>query len=136
MQRKWEAMNVKYLNNELFKLKHIDPETIESYLKPVRDCIEYERMKQTAIEANLRKADDELNHLRERLLPQPSVDEQKETIETVRDGLSKLVDIDNYKQIESEAEKKARCLSLSAFFNFCSYNLRIMIVVFIVFNCR
>lgn len=118
-RQRWENMNVKRLMKKLLEVKRFDPETIAMHIKPEKDRLAYNNLKQHAMEENFCKIQNEISDIRAKLVPEQDADEEAERLKLIQQNVDNMVlakmDGFDYDQIENE---------LNAEVNFCSLNRR------------
>lgn len=105
MRQRWEHMNVKRLTKTLLALKRFDPETIAMHIKPEKDRLAYNKLKQHAMEENFCNIQHEISDIRARLVPEQDADEEAERLELIQQNVNNMasakMDGFQYNQIEN-----------------------------------
>lgn len=106
LEKKWDEMNIKRLMKVLMSMKMVDPKILALWTKPEKDRIAYNARKQTAIELSFAKVNDDIAHLRARLLPVEKNDEDRmgyvrQNLQII--SLSDDAECQFYQQLEQKA---------------------------------
>lgn len=91
LHQRWEDMNVRRLMKQLLVLKQFDPETIAQHIKPEKDRIAYDKLKQHAMEENFCNIQHEISDIRTRLAPVQSVDEEIERLNFIEKDVDNMI---------------------------------------------
>lgn len=112
LRQRWEDMNVKRLMKTLLTLKHFDPETIAMHIKPEKDRLAYNKLKQNAMEENFCNIQHEISDIRARLVPEQDADEEAERLQFIQQNVDNMalakMNGFQYDQIENDLNDKVR----------------------------
>lgn len=112
LQQRWEDMNVKRLMKTLLALKQFDPETIAMHIKPEKDRLAYNKLKQHAMEENFCNIQHEISDIRARLVPEQDADEEAERLEFIQQNVDNMALAQmngfQYDQIENDLNDKVK----------------------------
>lgn len=107
-------MNVKRLMKAMLVLKQFDPETIAMHIKPEKDRLAYNKLKEHAIEENFCNIQHEISDIRTKLIPVQDADDEAERMDFIEKNVDNMISARmkgfKYGEIENDLNGKVSAL--------------------------